>query len=88
MATNVSGSLPDSLLEEAGFEPSVPSRRDGLSCRADRERLSACVANCEKDDGTTSSNPLSSSGESGESETLCDLLSITAGFRGTRAAAR
>jgi hypothetical protein len=26
--------------------------------------LSACAANCEKDGGTTSSNPLSSSGES------------------------
>src|SRR6516162_5998060 len=30
----------DLPLEQTGFEPSVPPRGDGLSCRADRDRLS------------------------------------------------
>ena len=54
-------------MDEAGFEPSVPPQEGtGSPAALIEERLSACVANCEKDGGTTSSNPLSSSGESGE----------------------
>jgi hypothetical protein len=51
-------------MDEAGFEPSVPPQEGtGSPAALIEERLSACVANCEKDGGTTSSNPLSSSGE-------------------------
>jgi len=60
------GSL-DWPMDEAGFEPSVPPQEGtGSPAALIEERLSACVANCEKDGGTTSSNPLSSSGEAGE----------------------
>src|SRR6516162_5106916 len=53
----------DSSLEEAGFEPSVPPQEGTGSPAALIESVSRPAwPNCEKDSGTTSSNPLSSSG--------------------------
>jgi len=61
----------DSPLEEAGIEPLVPSQEGTGSpvARVDIG-LSACPANCEKDGGTTSSNPLSSREESANRRSL------------------
>jgi len=58
------GSSPDSLLEQSGFEPLVPLEKDRLSAALVSRPDPAPTA--ESDGGTNSSNPLCSSGESGE----------------------
>src|SRR6516165_3338539 len=55
----------DSSLEQTGFEPLVPLK-NGQAPRADRDGSLCLPGQLKNDGGTTSSNPLSSSGESAE----------------------